>query len=1088
MNPAKQSIDTAVQTLVAPFAMPTPIVNFEGIPNYWGGIPPDTIGDVGRNHYVQMVNVGFSIYTKLGTRLYGPANNNTLFRGFGGPCETTNSGDPVIVYDHLADRWVLTQFTNVFGGVGGTDYVCFAVSTSPDPLDTYYRYQIASPSNRFPDYFKVTVWPDAYYMTSREFAPGYVGLGAYAVDRAKMLVGDPTATAQYFHLDPATAISDRWLPSDLDGDPPPAGTPNYFGTTTDDGNGGPSDAFLIREFHVDWDVAANSTFNLVATLPTDPFDSSVCAGRPCIPQPGTSVLLDSLTSSGTGILWRLQYRYRGSGPGLQTLVAQQTVDAGSQRAGLRWYEIHTPGAGASIFQQGTFAPADTTHRWMGSIAMDKMGNIALGYSASSSTVYPSIWYTGRLSSDPPGQMAAGEAVLINGSGSQVDAANRWGDYSSMNVDPVDECTFWYTTEYYSQTSSRGWQTRIGSFKFPECTVGGSPTPVATPTGGTRTPTPSPQPSATACANSATFTGSITLSDPTHLNRPGRSITNVSTCTNVTTCTASVVDGFSRHYDTHTYTNNTGSSQCVTVNVDATQCGPAALFSVAYLGTFNPSNLCENYLADPARPGPTMTYSFTLDAGETVTILITESNENVGCPSYTVRINPCDNSGQPTATSTSTPVPVTATATGTATPCVPDYVVSTAVATMIVGGADVGNSCDDCTTEITLPFPVTVYGRTYITANVGSDGDIQFASNNPSIYDPNCLPVVGSGVNPPFASTIFAYYDDLRTDIVTCTACGIYTQTIGSAPNRLFVVRWYVTFFGTDTDEAQFEVLLRENSDQLSVIYGPSANSGLTASSGTQFNDTIFTQFSCDTAALTDGLQVNYDPTGCATPTPTATVQPTSTACTIEFSDVLPDSTFYTWIRCLACRGIISGYTDGTFRPGNDITRGQIAKMVSNAAGFSEDPGPQLYEDVPPGSPFYDWINRLSMRGHIGGYPCGLVPEEPCIAPNNLPYFRPNATSTRGQLAKIVSNAAGIGGTPTGLYYTDVPEDNPFYTWIMRLTTLGVMGGYPCGTTPEEPCDDQNRPYFRPFANVTRGQASKIVANTFFPGCQTPFRR
>ncbi|HKP54863.1 MAG TPA: S-layer homology domain-containing protein [Chloroflexia bacterium] len=225
------------------------------------------------------------------------------------------------------------------------------------------------------------------------------------------------------------------------------------------------------------------------------------------------------------------------------------------------------------------------------------------------------------------------------------------------------------------------------------------------------------------------------------------------------------------------------------------------------------------------------------------------------------------------------------------------------------------------------------------------------------------------------------------------------------------------------------------------------------------------------------------------PTGTATSQvatTTPTVCTISFTDVPPDHPFYTWIRCLACRGIISGYSDGTFQPGNDITRGQIAKMVSNSAGFSENPGPQIYEDVPPASPFYAWINRLSMRGHMGGYPCGLVPEEPCEPPDNRPYFRPNASATRGQLAKIVSNAAGLGGTPTGLFFADVFEDNPFYVWIMRLTQLGVMSGYPCGEEGE-PCDGENRPYFRPFNNVTRGQASKIVANTFFPDCQTPSR-
>jgi len=214
--------------------------------------------------------------------------------------------------------------------------------------------------------------------------------------------------------------------------------------------------------------------------------------------------------------------------------------------------------------------------------------------------------------------------------------------------------------------------------------------------------------------------------------------------------------------------------------------------------------------------------------------------------------------------------------------------------------------------------------------------------------------------------------------------------------------------------------------------------------------------------------------------------PTATPCAITFSDVDESNPFYTWIRCLTCRGIISGYADGTFRPFNDITRGQIAKMVSNAANIQDDPGDQVYEDVPNSSPFYIWINRLSNRGYMGGYPCGQDPNEPCIGPANRPYFRPNANATRGQLAKIVANAAQITGTPTGLFYTDVPEDHPFYVWIMRLTNLGVMSGYPCGG-PGEPCDDQNRPYFRPYNNVTRGQASKIVANTFLPDCQTPVR-
>jgi hypothetical protein len=205
---------------------------------------------------------------------------------------------------------------------------------------------------------------------------------------------------------------------------------------------------------------------------------------------------------------------------------------------------------------------------------------------------------------------------------------------------------------------------------------------------------------------------------------------------------------------------------------------------------------------------------------------------------------------------------------------------------------------------------------------------------------------------------------------------------------------------------------------------------------------------------------------------------------MTFTDVPVTDTFYANIRCLACRGIISGYADGTFRPNNNITRGQIAKMVANSAGFQEPITGQTFEDVPPASPFYEFIERLYRRGHMGGYPCGQRETETCVPPTNRPYFRPNEDATRGQLSKIVSNAAGYNEPHTGQFYTDVTGDNPFYLEIMRLTTRGVMSGYPCGGE-NEPCDGQNRPYFRWANPVTRGQASKIVANTFFPNCQTP---
>jgi hypothetical protein len=220
---------------------------------------------------------------------------------------------------------------------------------------------------------------------------------------------------------------------------------------------------------------------------------------------------------------------------------------------------------------------------------------------------------------------------------------------------------------------------------------------------------------------------------------------------------------------------------------------------------------------------------------------------------------------------------------------------------------------------------------------------------------------------------------------------------------------------------------------------------------------------------------------------TGTPEPPCITCTVQFSDVLPGSTFYPFIRCLACKSIISGYPDGTFRPGNNVTRGQLSKIVSNAAGFTDPAGGQLYQDVPPGSTFYDFVQRLSSRGVMAGYVCG-GPSEPCMPPGNLPYFRPNNNATRGQISKIVVNSAitALGWTllnPTQSTFEDVPVGSTFYEFVETAYAHAVLSGYPCGGLSEPCIPPGNKPYFRPFNNATRGQTSKIVANTFFPNCQ-----
>ncbi len=232
--------------------------------------------------------------------------------------------------------------------------------------------------------------------------------------------------------------------------------------------------------------------------------------------------------------------------------------------------------------------------------------------------------------------------------------------------------------------------------------------------------------------------------------------------------------------------------------------------------------------------------------------------------------------------------------------------------------------------------------------------------------------------------------------------------------------------------------------------------------------------------ITNTMEIYRPPYTCGTPTPGPTTTPTP--CTISFTDVDANDPFYPFIRCLVCRFIISGYSDGTFRPNNEVTRGQLSKIVANSAGFSEPASGQTYEDVPSIHPFYAFIEKMTARGIMGGYPCG-GPGEPC-GPDNKPYFRSGANATRGQISKIVSNAAGYNEPVSGQIFEDVPPSNPFYEWIHRLTSRGIMGGYPCGG-PGEPCDPQQRPYFRWGVNATRGQISKISAQSFFPNCQTP---
>jgi hypothetical protein len=387
-----------------------------------------------------------------------------LWAGFGGACELANGGDPIVLYDKRADRWLVSQLGMPQGGPYSE---CIAISTSPDATSSYYRYEFQfmtetgdSAPSWFNDYPKFGVWPDAYYATFNMFknpdGGSFIGARLCAFDRAEMLVGHK-ASMQCAQL-PNTIGG--VLPADADGSVhPPDQSPGYFLSFGDD---------LLRlwQMRVDWNSDTNSTLTGPRLIDVDSFDY-FCPGetskipKPCVVQPNTSQRLDSLSDR---VMYRLAYRNFGDH---ESLVVNHTVKAGNH-SGIRWYEIRNPKSETpSIYQSGT-VNLDKSFRWMGSIAMDKAGNILLGYTVSDTKTFPSVKFVGRDSTDPLGAMSL-EAEFQKGSGSQP--IDRWGDYSSMSIDPVDDCTFWFTSQYQTSTGTQNnpnWSTIVSKVKIASC--------------------------------------------------------------------------------------------------------------------------------------------------------------------------------------------------------------------------------------------------------------------------------------------------------------------------------------------------------------------------------------------------------------------------------------------------------------------------------------------------------------------------------------------------------------------------------------------------------------------------------------------
>lgn len=444
LNALPNGMDPSLQTTKSLLQTRAPIVNIPGIGSNGGGAPPDPTGAVGPNHYVQMVNRQYQVWDKDGNQVTAALSLNQVLG--------SGSGDPIAVYDRFADRWLLSEFV-----AGDVNTIKVAISETPDPTGAFYLYTFQFDS--FPDYFKIGVWHDGYYLTANKFS----GNTTYVLERDRMLAGDQYAQIIGFDL-PQNVVNGFSSPGPINAigpDLPDASNPGKIVYLQDDAWGGISqDHIKLWSIVPNWEQTGNSTISAPQEIITDPFDSFFNAfGVGDIEQPNTTQRIDAI---GGAVMYQVQYKEFENH---NAIIMNHTVDVdGALQGGIRWYEFRQPNAGApwTVHQQGTYAP-DTESRFMGSIAFDGTGAIGLCYAVSGPNTFPSVRYTGRFPDDPLGQMTITEETVVSGSNSQT-TFNRFGDYSQLTIDPNDDLTFWFTGEYFGGGL---WRTRVASFKITE---------------------------------------------------------------------------------------------------------------------------------------------------------------------------------------------------------------------------------------------------------------------------------------------------------------------------------------------------------------------------------------------------------------------------------------------------------------------------------------------------------------------------------------------------------------------------------------------------------------------------------------------
>jgi N-acetylneuraminic acid mutarotase len=820
----------------------------------------------------------------------------------------------------------------------------------------------------------------------------WAGSGQYAFDRTRMLAGQ-TATMQLHELGP-----EDWggmLPSDLDGTTlPPAGAPNTFMEVNDDGWSFPPytyhDEIQIWQYHIDWVTPANSTFTGPVLLPVASYDGIACPNfaRACIRQPGTGNRVDAITDRG---LYRQAYRNFGTH---ESIVFNQTVDLDGNdqgHTGIRWYEVRSPRSSPVLYQQGTYGP-DAASRWMGSAAMDRQGNMAIGYSISDATsIFPSIRYAGRLVTDPLGQLAQGEATMFAGAGSQT-GFDRWGDYSVMSIDPTDDCTFWYTQEYYASSSSGGFTTRIGSFKYPGCTGGG---PTNTP-GATFTPAP---PTATPTRTATPACGATppwTSASPVPTAR-GRAVG--ATIGNHVYMFGGRPDNATFAQTVYDYNTTTGAWQLMSATL------PDAMTS----------NMAAGVLTFPEGQR-----AFVVGGSGTGSVVT----------GRTLAFNPA--SGGSFAAKATWPAAPTHLPGGWAVANNKFYIFGGFTSLPTPGSVynDIWQY-DPTTDAWTQLSAVLSMARGYIATEYNpADGMIYLAG--------------GSQIDATGSLTDESIFEKFNVSTGAVSAGPAPLEPKSNAHGYMYGGKFYVPAGG----------FVAANHNTHVQIYNPTANSWSLGTDVVNTARNYTKGYGADGAlymfgGLDPGATTWYDynqmlaaPAGCTTPTPgpsntpTATNTPggaTPTPCGLTFSDVNPPDYFYVPVMYLACHGVISGYSDGTFRPYNNTTRGQLSKIIVLAEGWPIDTtGGPHFSDVPTTHTFYTFIETAYNRGIISGYSDGT--------------FRPGNDVTRGQLCKIIVLAEEWPiDTTGGPHFSDVPTTHTFYDYVETAYNHGIISGYSDGT-------------------------------------------